>query len=61
MTEDSEAFARARILVADDDAETRALLLRLLRARWRVESAEDGEHAWEALTREGYDLVLTDV
>ena len=53
--------ARARILIADDSAELRDYLARLLGARWTVETVADGEAALAALRRQRFDLVLSDV
>jgi signal transduction histidine kinase/DNA-binding response OmpR family regulator len=53
--------ARTRILVADDNAELRDYLVRLLGARWTVEAVADGEAALAALRRRRFDLVLSDV
>jgi hypothetical protein len=39
---------RPRVLVADDNADMREYLARLLGTRWRVEVAEDGEVALES-------------
>jgi signal transduction histidine kinase len=51
----------AHILLADDNADMRAYLGRLLGARWRVSTAADGEQALELARREHPDLVVTDV
>jgi signal transduction histidine kinase len=51
----------ARILLADDNADMREYVGRLLRERWRVETVSDGVAALEAARRERPDLVLTDV
>ena len=54
---------RARILVVDDDVLERELLVECLGGRgYAVESAEDGEKAWNLLeTQSEYDLVITDL
>ena len=53
---------RERILIADDNADMRDYVARLLRARgWRVDTVADGLTAREAARRETPDLVLTDV
>lgn len=53
---------RPRILVADDDATTRALLADMLGAEgYDVETAEDGQIAIERFTRAEFDVVLLDV
>ena len=53
--------ATARILVADDNADMREYLTRLLCQRWTVEAVADGEAALAAARRSRFDLVLTDV
>jgi signal transduction histidine kinase/DNA-binding response OmpR family regulator len=53
--------AGAHILVADDNADMRDYLRRLLGARWTVTVAADGERALEAARHTRPDLVLTDV
>lgn len=50
------------MLVADDDATTRALLADMLGAEgYDVETAEDGQIAVERFTRADFDVVLLDV
>ncbi|MFI7542099.1 ATP-binding protein [Actinoplanes sp. NPDC049599] len=52
----------ARILVADDNSDMRAYLVRLLSAQgWQVDVAPDGRAALEAIGRRQPDLLLTDV
>jgi diguanylate cyclase (GGDEF)-like protein len=51
----------ARILLADDNADMRAYVARLLAPHWEVESVADGLQALEAARRDPPDLVLTDV
>jgi len=51
----------ARIVVADDNADMRDYVARLLGAGWRVEAAADGRLALDAIRREVPDLVITDV
>lgn len=51
-----------RILVVDDDPVTRTLLTkRLIREEYTVDPAENGLVAIERLTRQFYDVVLTDL
>ncbi|HKQ39652.1 MAG TPA: response regulator [Verrucomicrobiae bacterium] len=52
---------KRRILVADDDENTRYLYSVVLsRAGYQVDEATDGEEAWKALFKTRYDLLLTD-
>ncbi|HJM42759.1 MAG: sigma-54 dependent transcriptional regulator [Nitrospinota bacterium] len=54
--------ADARVLVVDDEDRVRKLLTRLLQEEGcRVQVASSGREALEALEREAYDLVLTDL
>jgi PAS domain S-box-containing protein len=53
--------AAARILVAEENAEMREYLDRLLSMRYQVELTGDGESALEAAQRHVPDLVLADV
>ncbi|MGK5444135.1 ATP-binding protein [Micromonospora sp. URMC 105] len=51
-----------RILVADDNADMRAYLVRLLTGQgWRVETVGTGRQALDAIRRDPPDLLLTDV
>ena len=54
-------IANARIIIADDNADMREYLTRLLSQNWRVEAVADGGAALAAARRERPDLVLTDV
>ncbi|MFC0373477.1 ATP-binding protein, partial [Methylobacterium isbiliense] len=52
----------ARILLADDNADMRSYLVRLLTGRgWVIEAVADGEAALAAARRQRPDLVLSDV
>ena len=51
----------ARILIADDNAEMRSYLRRVLAPHWRVISAEDGDAALAEIRRAPPDLVVTDI
>lgn len=53
--------ARARILLADDNADMRAYVQRLLSQRWEVEAVADGLKAWAVACEHVPDLVLADV
>jgi signal transduction histidine kinase len=52
---------RPRILVADDNADMRDYLRRLLAPHWQVETVEDGVQALAGIRRALPDLLLTDV
>jgi PAS domain S-box-containing protein len=52
---------RPRILVADDNADMRQYIERLLRADYDIESVSNGAEALEAARRNPPDLVLSDV
>ena len=49
-----------RVLVADDNADMRDYLTRLLRDHWTVEAVGDGEQALAAARERQPDLILTD-
>jgi PAS domain S-box-containing protein len=53
--------ARARIIWADDNADMRAYVRRLLSTRYEVEAVQDGQEALAAARRTLPDLVLADV
>ncbi len=53
--------ARPKVLVADDIKDIRDLLRLILRSRYDVIMARNGEEAWELFNSEKPDLVLTDV
>ena len=55
------AGSRARILWADDNADMRDYVGRLLSQHWTVEAVRDGQAALEAVRARRPDLVLTDV
>ena len=54
-------LADAHIVIADDNADMRDYLRRLLGGRWRVTVVADGERALDAARRTRPDLILTDV
>ena len=56
-----ETAGSARVLVADDNADMRAYIVRLLEPHWQVEAVGDGEAALAAMRRRAPDLVLSDV
>ncbi len=51
----------ARIVVADDNADMREYVTRLLQPHWRVDAFPDGRSALEAIRKAPPSLVLTDV
>jgi signal transduction histidine kinase len=53
--------SRARILLADDNADMRDYIKRLLAPKYEVFAVADGETALGMARFEGFDLVLTDV
>jgi PAS domain S-box-containing protein len=53
--------SRPRVLVADDNAEMRGYLDRLLGGRYKVQAVGDGQAALEAARKRRPDLVLSDV
>ena len=55
------ATGDARILIADDNADMRNYIRRLLEPRWKVETQPDGAAALQAMQAQKPDLVLTDV
>src|SRR5205807_1396518 len=52
---------RPRVLVADDNADMRRYVVRLLAGQYTVEAVPDGEAALAAVRRQAPDLVLSDV
>lgn len=58
---ESPDAARPRLLVADDNADVRAYLRRLLAAEWEVQVASDGAEALRLARRTRPDLILADV
>jgi signal transduction histidine kinase len=57
---DTTADPRERILLADDNADMRAYVRRILEPRWPVEAVADGAAALAAAEREPPALILTD-
>jgi PAS domain S-box-containing protein len=58
---DREVTERPRILWADDNADMRAYVSRLLAARFDVQAVSDGEAALDAARARPPDLVLSDI
>lgn len=58
---EAEDVPRMRVLVADDNADMRHYLVRLLQGEYEVESVADGQAAISAIQRKTPDLVLSDV
>lgn len=58
---DAPRQSGGRVLVADDNADLREHVTRLLAPHWEVVTAPDGLAAFEAAVRSPFDLVLTDV
>jgi DNA-binding response OmpR family regulator len=57
----SQANPPHRILVVEDDILIRQLnTVALLRSGYDVDTADDGDAAWKALSADCYDLVITD-
>jgi PAS domain S-box-containing protein len=52
---------RARVVLADDNADMREYVRRLLAGRYEVDAHPDGESALEAIRAQPPDLILTDV
>ena len=53
--------APARLVLADDNADMREYLRRLLTAHWTVETVADGQQALDAIHRQLPDLLVSDV
>ncbi|MCC6830935.1 MAG: response regulator, partial [Thermoleophilia bacterium] len=60
-TDNPLAAATGRILLADDNADMRAYLSRLLGARYRVDAVADGEQALRSVAADPPDLIVSDV
>jgi PAS domain S-box-containing protein len=56
-----ERADRPRVLVADDNADMRQYILRLLAEQFEVEAVADGQEALAEARRQAPDLILTDV
>jgi PAS domain S-box-containing protein len=58
---DTSDGSRPRILLADDNADMRDYLQRILASRYDVEAVADGQAALESIYRRAPDLVLSDI
>ena len=56
-----QAAAPKKILIVDDDADVRRLLLRVFRDAYRARQTGNGRRALEMTARDRFDLVLLDV
>jgi two-component system response regulator ChvI len=53
--------SRSSVLVADDNKLHLELIVRIVaKAGFKAQAAEDGEQAWDALTKSKFDLLITD-
>jgi PAS domain S-box-containing protein len=59
--QESASSGRPRVLIADDNADMRRYLVRLLAERYDVTSVPDGQAALDAVRERPPDLILTDV
>jgi two-component system, chemotaxis family, chemotaxis protein CheY len=55
-----EPTARKILVVEDEELLRQLALVALVRAGYDVDTAEDGQAAWEAMQDQNYDLVITD-
>ena len=53
--------SKAHLLIADDNADMREYLARLLGQHWSIETVADGEQALAAMRRRRADLLITDL
>ncbi|MEQ8882931.1 MAG: response regulator, partial [Cyclobacteriaceae bacterium] len=52
----------AKILIVDDEKSIRETLKEILEyEKYQVSEAQDGEAAWEELSKNSYDVVLCDI
>jgi signal transduction histidine kinase len=58
---EAQPAVRPRILLADDNADMRDYVRRLLSSKYEVEAVGDGDAAVEAAREQQFDLVLSDV
>jgi len=50
-----------KILVVDDEKAIRLMLLDFLEDKYLVKTADNGDDAWEMLSKEHFDLVISDI
>lgn len=50
-----------KILVVDDEKAIRLMLLDFLEDKYSVQTADNGDEAWEILSKEHFDLVISDI
>jgi signal transduction histidine kinase len=58
---DTQPVMRPRVLLADDNADMREYVRRLLAGRYEVEAVTDGEEALRVARERQFDLILSDV
>ncbi|WP_031532074.1 MULTISPECIES: ATP-binding protein [unclassified Bacteroides] len=56
-----QTISRKKVLIVDDDEEIRSFLCEELAALYNVVDCGDGEQAYEIISREGADLVVSDI
>lgn len=61
LLEQQGSEAKSRILLADDNADMRHYIQRLLHGQYEVETVADGQSALEAARRRCPDLILSDI
>jgi DNA-binding response OmpR family regulator len=56
------ARGRLRVLIAESEPEQRSLMVEALsESGYRVESAHDGNAAWDLMLKQTFDLIISDV
>jgi two-component system, sensor histidine kinase ChiS len=58
---DSSDTSKPRVLLAEDSADMRAYVAETLRDDYAIVAVPDGQHAWERLKVERFDVVISDV
>ena len=54
-------MSKLRLLIADDEEGIRESLKLLLEREYEVTLADNGQEAWEWLSRDGFDLAVLDI